>query len=229
MKVGTFNKRNTIALIVLGGGALYSLYTNVLSSPGPTTVPVATAPAAAPAPTEPDDGPTPRARARSEEWHPVVHAKNKEDQVDTSKIDPTLRLDLLAKVQASKPAGGDRNLFEFGAEKPKVAALPAHAEPIIQVATMGPKPLPPPPPPPGPPQPPPLPPLDAKYYGFATPSHAGRRRGFFMEGEDILIRAEGEMLVGRYKIVKLDAASVVVEDLDSKRMRTLQMAEDATN
>lgn len=235
MKLGLENKRNVVALTVLGLGAIYGIYSNFSdSSSTPSPSPAKSVATAADAPTigsasESDAPGPPRARARNEEWHPVVHAKNKEDQISADKIDPTLRLDLLAKVQASKPAGADRNLFEFSTEKPKEAAKLQGTEPVIKtIAKMGPPPLPPPPGPAPPPPPPPDVPINAKYYGFATPSHSGRRRGFFMDGETILIRAEGEMLVGHYKIVKLEAGFVTVQDTDSKRTKTLPMVEDAT-
>ena len=99
-------------------------------------------------PADDSDQPAPRARRRNEEWHPVVHTKNKDEQVPTDKIDPTLHMDLLAKVLASKPAGGARNLFEFG--PPKLSTVPSPAllaknEPkITGPRPMGPPPLPPP-------------------------------------------------------------------------------------
>jgi len=74
---------------------------------------------------------------------------------------------------------------------------------------------------------PPPPPINVKYYGYASPSNSNHRRGFFMDGDDILIKAEGDTLKGHYKVVRLGATSVVVEDTDSKRQQTLQMTEDA--
>ncbi len=234
MKLGVENKRNLVILTLLGLGAVYGIYSNFSdssSTPAPKNPVTAAEQPAIGAPAGESGQPAPpRPHARNEEWHPVVVPKSKEDQVDPSKVDPTLHLDLLAKVQAAKPAGGGRNLFEFGAPKPAGPVTLAGAEPVVKGPTpMGPAPL---PPPPGPPQPPPekpLPPLNAKYYGYASPSHSGRRRGFFMDGEDILIKAEGEILIGHYKIVKLDAGSVVVQDTDSKRTKTLQMEQDASD
>lgn len=232
MKMGAENKRNVIILCVLGVGALYGVYSQFSdSSSSPSAPSTAVKAPVIGAPGMDVEQPTtaPRARVRSEEWRPVVYPKNKEDQVNPASIDPTLQMDLLAKVQAVKPAGADRNLFEFGASKPKEVAVLAKNEPIIKGPNpMGPPDLPPPPQPPGPAPPPPLPALDVKYYGFVTPSRSGRRRGFFLEGDNTLIKAEGEMLTSHYRIVKLEAGSVTVEDIDSKRTRTLQMSEDAS-
>lgn len=233
MKLGLENKRNVVALSVLGLVALYGVYSNFSDStpPAPTPAPTAAAPTIG-SPTDSDQpAPAARARARNEEWHPVVHPKNKDEQVPVDKIDPTLHLELLTKVMNVKQAGGARNLFEFGAAKPvEVAALKGPEPKIAGPKLMGPTPLPPPPAPPPPPPPAVDPPVDARYYGFATPARTGTRRGFFMDNsENILIKAEGEMLVGRYKIVKLEAGSVVVQNLDSKRNQTLKMVEDASN
>jgi len=231
VKLGTENKKSVIALCVLGAGAMYGVYSNFSdSSPAPSSkAPAATvAPLTIGSPST-DSTPPPRpVRARNEEWHPVVHPKNKEDQLDPSKIEPNVRLDLLSKVQDAKQAGTDRNLFEFGAEKPKEVVALKGPGPVIDKGPkpMGPPELPPPPGPPPPPPPKPLPAINTKYYGFATPAKSGHRRGFFMEGENILIKAEGEMLTKDYKIVKLESGSVTVQDTDSKRTKTLQMVED---
>lgn len=258
MKLGVENKRNVILLSVLGLGALYGVYSNFSdsSSGSSPSVPAATAvapPTIGSSAADSDQPAPPRARRRNEEWHPVVHSKNKDEQVPTDKIDPTLHLDLLTKVLASKPAGGARNLFEFGAAKlstvPTPALLAKNEPKITGPKPMGPPPLPPPPPPPGPYVAPPLgplPPLNALYYGFAAPSSSNHRRGFFMmppehgpappgaagppsDEQIILIKAEGEILTGHYKIIKLESGSVTVEDTDSKRTKTLQIVADASD
>ena len=253
MKLGLENKRNVVVLSVLGLGALYGVYSNSSDSSSGSSPSVPKATAVAPptigSPADEPDQPAPRARRRNEEWHPVVHTKNKDEQVPTDKIDPTLHLDLLAKVLASKPAGGARNLFEFGPAKlstPSPALLAKNEPKITGPRPMGPPPLPPPPGPYVAPPPPPLPPLNALYYGFATPASSNRRRGFFMmptergpapssaagaatDEPNILIKSEGEILTGHYKIIKLEAGSVTVEDTDSKRTKTLKIVADASD
>ena len=55
-------------------------------------------------------------------------------------IDPTLRLDLLAKLQDEGPAGGARNLFQFGPAPPPKADLPKGPEPhIVPAVFVGPR------------------------------------------------------------------------------------------
>jgi hypothetical protein len=45
----------------------------------------------------------------------VLHSKRPEDRINPMTIDPTLRLELLAKVQGVELAGGSRNLFQLNA------------------------------------------------------------------------------------------------------------------
>lgn len=239
MKLGLENKRNVVVLSVLGLGALYGVYSNFSDSSSTSSSSTSTTavqpPSVGSASTDSDQpAPPPRTRARNEEWHPVVHPKSKDEQVNPATIDPTLHLELLAKVMAVKPAGGARNLFDFGAMKPvEVAALKGPEPRITGPKPMGPPVLAPLPPPPGPPPPIPDPPVGAQYYGFASPSHTDHRRGFFMErvgdNENILIKAEGEILIGPYKIVKLEAGSVTVQNINSKRTQTLKMVDDASD
>jgi hypothetical protein len=42
-----------------------------------------------------------------------------------------------------------------------------------------------------------------------------------MEGDEIFVPAEGDVLKRRYKIVRITPVSVVVEDLDYKNEQTL--------
>jgi hypothetical protein len=234
MKLGTENKRNVIIVCILSAGALYSIYSNVLSSDTPapsgssnTSSTKAARTPATPAPeSDTADAPARAAKIRSDEWHPALCTKGNKCDVDPTQVDPTLHLELLAKVQGAKQADSKRNLFEFG-NKPVEVAMLKGPSPKIR-PTIGPMPLPPPPGPPGPPPEKPLPPITAKYYGFASPVATGHRTGFFLvDGETILIKSEGEMVTGTYRLMKLNKDSVVLEDTQSKRQRTLPMVEDS--
>ena len=137
-------------------------------------------------------------------------------------IDPTLRLDLLEKVRAVRPETGSRNLFEDG----PVAAqnLPA----IPKMAPMIPKPV--------TPAPTAMPATNLnltvripfKYYGFARPSAKGdANRGFFMEGDNIFVAAEGDVLERRYLIVALTPNIAKVEDTQLKQGQDLPVTPEA--
>ncbi len=181
--------------------------------------------------TEPDTGgvgvvrpPAPETRARpsikgggQQSVRPEFKLGLKDKELDPASIDPTLRLDKLSKVQTVALAGGARNLFEFGA-----SPLPKNPEPKIlptPVVPVGP------PPPPTPTPKPPAPPIPLKFYGYATPAPSGAKRVFFLDGEDIIVAAEGQLVKNRYKVVRIGINSVVVEDMQFQNQQTLPLQE----
>ncbi len=218
------------ALVVLGS---YLFYSNVMSgpsSPEPSRPSQAaahkTATPAAPEFEPPSAPHRPATSSRSsDEFRPSLKPKRPEERVDPMTIDPTLRLDLLAKVQSVNIEGGRRNLFAVGAVQ-----LPP--EPVVsvkggttQVAKVyGPEP---PPPPPPPPTVPPPPPITLKYYGYSSARTNNRKRAFFLDGEDILVGAEGDTVKKRYRVVRIGVNSVVMEDTQFKHQQTLPLQEEA--
>ncbi|MDQ6678535.1 MAG: hypothetical protein M3Z09_14710 [Acidobacteriota bacterium] len=162
----------------------------------------------------------------SAEFRPVLHSPRPEDRIDPTKVDPTLKLTLLAKVQAVTLEGGSRNLFQFGvAPAPAAAALgPIPKENKIAVNR-----LPAPPAAPeatGPTPVPPPPAIPLKYYGFSNARGEPRKKAFFLDGEDIIVAWEGETVKSRYKVVHIGVNSVDVEDTQFKNKQTLPMAEE---
>jgi hypothetical protein len=55
------------------------------------------------------------------------------------------------------------------------------------------------------------------------PAPQGAKRAFFLDGEEILIGAEGDVLKKRYRVVKIGVNSVVMEDLLNKSEQTLPL------
>jgi hypothetical protein len=250
MKLGTENRKKVGFLAVLALVAGYLLYTNVLSGPGgtpdrggPPPAPES-ARASAPAPPGPEgtpvqdaartEAPGPKgtppgsnrnaSSGRNEEFHPVLHSKRPEDRIDPMTIDPTLRLDLLAKVQAVELAGGSRNLFQFSTppvktetlKGPEPKVVPKPGSPVAQAAGDPAKPAGPPPPPP----------INLKYYGFATARDNGRKTAFFLDGDEISVAAEGDTVKKRYRVVRIGVNSVLMEDTESKRQQSLPLTEE---
>ena len=158
-----------------------------------------------------------------QDFHPTLKVK---DDMDLSKVDPRIKLDLLAKVRAVPMEGGSSSLFEFG--KP-----PEPPPPPVAAINPGPVPLPKPTPPPAadtksePPKPPPAPPIPFKYYGYADKSSDGQlQEGFFIEGDDIFPVKEGDVLKNRYKVVRIGIRSATVEDTVTHDQKTLQLLEE---
>jgi hypothetical protein len=133
--------------------------------------------------------------------------------IEPSNIDPTLHLNLLAKLQGVQVEPGGRSLFEIGTAPPAEVKGPEPTKIAVEKPFVGPKPPPPPPPPPPDPKAPPIP---LKFYGFVNPSKATNKRAFFLDGEDIIIAGEGDMVKKRYKIVRIGVNSAVVEDTEFK-------------
>ncbi|HWB83459.1 MAG TPA: hypothetical protein VG675_04925 [Bryobacteraceae bacterium] len=228
MKLGLEDKKKTGILIGLSLVVVYLMYTNLFSSPsGPAseatraTAPAVELPTADSPRAEQAAPPRAPSRARGDEFHPVLHSKRPEDRIDPMTVDPTLRLDLLAKVQAVDLAGGNRNVFQFST--PPVKEVPKDKGPKIPLKPVTVTAVPKPPVPAGPPPPPPI---NLKYYGYSSLSASGSKTAFFLDGEDILVAHEGETLKRRYKVVSIGVNSVVMEDVSSKRQETLPLTAD---
>lgn len=228
MKLGAEDKKKVYAVTVLGLIAVYAVWSSFFSGPSVPSSNSSVLKQRAAVAGDAASGPARRApRVTSEDWHPVLHSKRPEDQVDTKAVDPTLRLDRLAKLQDVPAAGSGRNLFAMS-QPPAPVELPKHPEPIVAVNRVyGPPPIPPPPPDPGPPPPPPLPPITFKYYGIATVRADGSQTAFFLDGDNIFIKAVGDTVEGSYKLVRIGTTSAIVEDTKSKRQQTVPLAEEA--
>ena len=133
--------------------------------------------------------------------------------LDPASIDPMLHLNLLAKLQEVQVEAGARSLFEIGKEPVAVAKVNEPGPIEVARPFVGPKAPPPPPPPPPEPKAPPIP---LKFYGFVNPAKVTYKRAFFLDGEDIIIAGEGDMVKKRYKIVRIGVNSAVVEDTQFK-------------
>jgi hypothetical protein len=67
-----------------------------------------------------------------------------------------------------------------------------------------------------------------KYYGFAKPvDKAANNRGFFLDGDNILIASEGELVKSRYLVVELTPSSARLEDTQVKKGKALPLEPEA--
>jgi hypothetical protein len=67
------------------------------------------------------------------------------------------------------------------------------------------------------------PPIPLKFYGYANRLSGPARQAFFLDGEDIQIKAENDVIRGKYKIIRIGINSAVVEDLQSHDQQTLPL------
>jgi hypothetical protein len=139
-------------------------------------------------------------------------------------IDPTLRLDFLDRLGKVQAPTSMRNLFEAGpTTEPGVAggSVPNRVIPVKAPEL-----------PPVRPSYPISPQIAAnipyKYYGFAKPVNSGDgSRGFFMEGDNVFVAVEGQLLENRYLVVQLTPNNARVEDTQVKLGKTLPVVPEA--
>jgi hypothetical protein len=190
MQVGAENKNKLIAAIVLAVLAAVLLARWIFSSDGATAQsPSAVMPAAA----SPLDE-TLRVTAPTRK----ISGRRKAISAAQS-LDPTLRYDLLRASEDTQYKGSGRNIFQAQVDIPKPIQTVRKDKPVA-------------PPPSAPPGPPPPPPIDLKFFGFA--SRPGEpKRVFLSQGEDVFIAGEGDIVDRRYKVLRISAASVEIEDV----------------
>jgi hypothetical protein len=75
--------------------------------------------------------------------------------------------------------------------------------------------------------PPPTLPANMKYFGHGTVPNGTSRRGFLTDGEEVYIVAEGDTLLGRFRILKISNASLEFEELGSGRRNSTPLDEQA--
>jgi hypothetical protein len=239
VKLGIEKKEERWKLYVLGAlalGAVYALWPASSSSPASSTpvnkprVVATPGSALGPDTSQPNTG-SARRRATGRvagDFRPKLRDQRPENRPDLAKIDPTIKLMLLARVQSVSLEGGARNIFQFGT----ASAAPAPTSPIPKVPKIIPGQMasnkpPAPPVPPGPPAEPVAPPIPFKYYGYSSVKGEPRKRAFFLDGEDVIVVFEGDMIKNRYKVVHVGLRSVDMDDTQFKNgKQALPLAEE---
>jgi hypothetical protein len=79
-----------------------------------------------------------------------------------------------------------------------------------------------------PPPPPPALPGNMKFFGYGTVPNGTSRRAFLSDGDDVYIVAEGDTLLGRFRIVKVTNANLEFEEITTGRRATVALAQDET-
>jgi hypothetical protein len=123
-------------------------------------------------------------------------------------LDPTLHPELMKQAESLEYTGNGRNIFsQFSA--PPVIPKPVASIRQEPVQT-------------GPPPPPPPPPINLGFYGYAT-EKSGGKQVFLLHGDDIFIASEGDVVDRRYRVVKIGAFSVQVEDIPYHNTQSLPL------
>jgi hypothetical protein len=120
-------------------------------------------------------------------------------------LDPTLHLQQLASAEQVKYEGSGRNIF-ISQPDPPIPIPQGNGttdkgkpgdpkDTVIQI-----------------PQQTPPPPIPLKFFGFAN-RPGEPKKVFLIKGEDTFIAGEGEIVDRRYKVVRISATSVEIQDL----------------
>lgn len=200
MQLGVENRKQVIALSVLGGLALLLILRAIFTSgaPEPTAVvPIAQTPAGA-APVRPGR-PAGRTRTAAGRLSSAPHS-----------IDPTLRYDWLKTSEDTQYAGNGRNIFLAQAEIPEPVKNGATDQQKLAQE--------------GPPPPPPPPPINLKFYGFAS-KPGEPKRIFLSQGEDVFIATEGQVIDRRYKVLRISPMSVEIEDMLNNNRQSIPLTQ----
>ncbi len=231
MKIGA-EKNKVILLAVVTVIAAYTVFTQLFSGgPAPSTPrpsPQATQARGTARPQGKQATPGGRMLTRGGNFRPVFGTGSDEDPLDPMLVDPTLRTDLWVRVKSVEFSGVERDLFRFGErKKPEVAApdpdKAAEAQRRLAAARSAAKNT-----KPAAPTSKPVrkaPPISFKYYGFASEPDSPNKRAFLLDGEEVLIGAEGEIFKKRYKIIRIGLNSIVVEDMQFEDRQELKLEE----
>jgi len=124
--------------------------------------------------------------------------------------DPSLRLDLLARVQKEQHNGPQRNIFSEEPLPPTPAQIAAQ-----KTAEQA---------PPPPVAPPPLT-VPASFYGIVTDLATGQRRACFStNSDDVYILPVGATLLNQFRVVSIGRNSVQLQEISTGRSTTLVLA-----
>lgn len=77
-----------------------------------------------------------------------------------------------------------------------------------------------------PPPPPPALPGSMKFFGYGTVPNGTSRRAFLSDGDEVYIVAEGETLLGRFRIVKVNNTNLEFEEISTGRRSTVALSQE---
>jgi hypothetical protein len=131
---------------------------------------------------------------------------------------PHIRMEQIERARNAEYRGSGRNPFSAVQAPP-----PRATNPEKKIENYGPQPK-----PPDPPLPPLTLPPNVKFYGFGTVPNGTSRRAFFHDGDDVQILGEGDVLLKRFRIIRIGNASLEFEEISTGRIGTAPLEEQAT-
>jgi hypothetical protein len=127
---------------------------------------------------------------------------------------PDVHLDAL-ESDRPKPGQTARDLFRF---KPKAPPPPPPVVPTAPVAPVTPVPT-------GPPPPPPVPPITLKFIGVMESPAQAQKLAVLSDGRGApFYGKEGEIVEGRYRILKIGVESIEIAYADGRGRQTIRLS-----
>ena len=131
----------------------------------------------------------------------------------SSSLDPTLDESAMLRTESLVYSGSGRNIFStISAPAMVIPTNMPKARPGVTLPVLPPMPVGPPPPPP----------INIKYFGTAVRLN-GRRQAFLLQGEDVYLASEGDIVARKYRIVSIGTSNIQVEDLVNQDTQTLPL------
>ena len=129
---------------------------------------------------------------------------------------PQLHNDAVEKARKTEYKSAGRNIFsrqlppppgpkDYKKEPPVVPTVPQ--VPVVVTPTVA--------------------PLPVKFFGYGTVPNSLSRRAFFTDGEDVYIVGEGEVLLNRFRILRIGNANLEYEEISSGLRGTANLEEQA--
>ena len=168
---------------------------------------------AAPAPASNRNGGTAAAPASRPSGSAAQAAKGTTAQNGISA--PDVHLEALDS-EWPKPGEAERNLFRFKpkAPPPPPPAPPRPTQPAVPVNPV----------PSGPPPPPPVPPITLKFIGIIESPSSSRKIAVLSDGRNPPFQGvEGDIIEGRYRILKIGVESVEIAYADGRGRQTIRL------
>jgi len=234
VKPGSENRKKTIAAGALGAVALCCLvygYNTLFGGSSTPTPPPAIAPVNSQA-NSPAATIAARSAAANSANTTTSSSGNKSSQpaggnapgvaaarlaTTSSSLDPTLDETAMLRTESLVYSGTGRNIFSATYTAP--VKIP---NPIASARIKTPPPPPPVPCPPNCPPPPPPPPINLKFFGTAK-RPGGALQAFLLNGEDVYLANEGDIVARKYKIVSITANTIQVTDLQNNNTQSLPL------
>lgn len=201
-----------VAFVVIAAAIFYFEYfdTSGPSTPTPTVSAPVAAPAAAASATAMS------ATTTIATTRPAGGPAAKPVGTTSAALDPTLHMDAMLVAESVEYSGTGRNIFSANSVPTVPIPNPiasARPKPSAIVATLA---------PPVPTGPPPPPPIELKFFGVEDGVN-GKREAFLLHDDTVYTAAAGDVVLRRYKVIKIDPKSIDVEDMQNNNKQTLPL------